>query len=216
MTNGYLFIALPHIIYVCFTLPNTLLGGQGTYSLSRHDFHIPFFYTGIISFLLPSFTAMEDWNMLAADCVVISCCCQCLLLQLLIFILLKLPCKLFRKTKEYAKKKLRIRYRKKAAEKGMESVVSNRIGNKILEFHERGKRIQVEGFHESHGRGSCMKDIEGVLEELSQRGEFAFGSFWGREGSEGVDKQELDLSLVQFELVEIVSSSDNKINQLAI
>jgi len=51
----------------------------------------------------------EDMNMLAADCVVICCCCQCLILQIVIFVLFKLPYKLVRKTREYARKKLRQR-----------------------------------------------------------------------------------------------------------
>ncbi|RVW45421.1 uncharacterized protein LOC104879359 [Vitis vinifera] len=120
---------------------------------------------------------MEDWNMLAADCVVISCCCQCLILQMVVFVLLKLPYKLFRKTKEYAKKKLMLHGRRQ--DRGTEREMKPYED----EFREiqGGLRIQVEGgFPEdgSQGCGCCMEEVERVLEEYSQRGEFAFGSFW--------------------------------------
>ncbi|KAJ9163424.1 hypothetical protein P3X46_023092 [Hevea brasiliensis] len=151
---------------------------------------------------------MEDWNMLAADCVVISCCCQCLILQIIIFILLKLPCKLIRKTKEYAKKKLRTRD-KKQAEKRTESVKS-RFQDEFVEFHEGSIAIQIEELHRGYGFESCIEEVERVLGDFSQKGEFAFGSFWGRQGlgasSTCVAKQEVDLSLVQFEIVEIDNS----------
>ncbi|KAF2321418.1 hypothetical protein GH714_041011 [Hevea brasiliensis] len=119
---------------------------------------------------------MEDWNMLAADCVVISCCCQCLILQIIIFILLKLPCKLIRKTKEYTKKKLRTRD-KKQAEKRTESVKS-RFQDEFVEFHEGSITIQIEELHRGYGFESCMEEVERVLGDFSQKGEFAFGSFW--------------------------------------
>ncbi|KAG0498423.1 hypothetical protein HPP92_003114 [Vanilla planifolia] len=34
---------------------------------------------------------MEDFNDTAAGCVVISCCCPCLLLQITLFVFLRLP-----------------------------------------------------------------------------------------------------------------------------
>ncbi|KAJ9140657.1 hypothetical protein P3X46_031276 [Hevea brasiliensis] len=138
---------------------------------------ISFSYPIITPFLLPSFTAMEDCSMLAADCVVISCCCQCLILQI-IFILLKLPCKLIRKAKEYAKKKLGTLYRKQA-ERRTESV-KVRFQDDSVEFHEGSIKIQIEELNGSHGLGSCMEEVERVIGDFSQKGEFAFGSFWGR------------------------------------
>ncbi|KAG8639055.1 hypothetical protein MANES_14G095101v8 [Manihot esculenta] len=92
---------------------------------------------------------MEDCNILAADCVVISCCCQCLILKIIIFILLKLPYKIIRKTREYTKKKLRIRYRKQA-EKTTESVKA-RFQDEFLEFSVTN---QMEELHGSHVFGS--------------------------------------------------------------
>ncbi|KAG5240323.1 transmembrane [Salix suchowensis] len=157
--------------------------------------HQPFFFSNIAPFLLPSFTSMEDLNMLAADCVVISCCCQCLVLQSIIFVLLELPRKAIQKTKAYAKKKLW--HRKK--EKMLESFRSRDSFDKFL---EGSIRIQ-----------SCIEEVEEVLEEFSQKGEFAFGSFWGRVGSGAtpptciVAVQEFDLRFAQFELVETISTS---------
>ncbi|KAJ6768578.1 F24J5.7 [Salix koriyanagi] len=137
---------------------------------------------------------MEDLNMLAADCVVISCCCQCLILQSIIFVLLELPRKAIQKTKAYAKKKLW--HRKK--EKMLESFRSRDSFDKFL---EGSIRIQVDGFHGVRDCESCIEEVEEVLEEFSQKGEFAFGSFWGRVGSGAtpptciVAVQEFDLSL---------------------
>nr|POF27037.1 proline-rich receptor-like protein kinase perk10 [Quercus suber] len=152
--------------------------------------------------------AMEDWNTLAADCVVISCCCQCLILQIIIFFLLKLPCKLIRKTREYAKKKLRQRRKN---EKTIENEINQ--GKHDFEGMNGGSfRIQVDGFlvDGDYGCGSCMQEVEKVLEEFSQKGEFAFGSFWGgnRSGtiSTCVAKHEFDNSIVQFQIIEMVGS----------
>ncbi|PPS09574.1 hypothetical protein GOBAR_AA11066 [Gossypium barbadense] len=92
---------------------------------------------------------MEECNMLAADCIVICCCSQCLILQFIIFVFLKFPAKLVKKTKQYAKKKL--------------------IGQRRKEGKMKDGLFQDE-----------VQEAEKVLEELSRRGEFAFGSFWGR------------------------------------
>lgn len=79
-----------------------------------------------------------------------------------------------------------------------------------MEIHEGSMRIQIEELQGGHGFGDCMREVERVLDDFSQKGEFAFGSFWGRQGLGGssicVGKQEVDISLVQFELVEIVNS----------
>ncbi|KAJ6318213.1 hypothetical protein OIU76_013701 [Salix suchowensis] len=168
--------------------------------------HQPFFFSNIAPFLLPSFTSMEDLNMLAADCVVLSCCCQCLVLQSIIFVLLELPRKAIQKTKAYAKKKLW--HRKK--EKMLESFRSRDSFDKFL---EGSIRIQVDAFHGVRDCESCIEEVEEVLEEFSQKGEFAFGSFWGRVGSGAtpptciVAVQEFDLRFAQFELVETISTS---------
>ena len=148
--------------------------------------------------------------MLAADCVVISCCCQCLILQIIVFILLKLPCKLIHKTREYAKKKLQQR---KKNEKIIEREIIGQYKDGFVEMHGEGSfRIQVDrlSIDGEHGCGTCLEEVEKVLEELSQKGEFAFGSFWGRNGSGSlstcVAKHEFDTSMVRYQIIEMVGS----------
>ncbi|KAF2312788.1 hypothetical protein GH714_040045 [Hevea brasiliensis] len=80
--------------------------------------------------------------------------------------------------KEYAKKKLGTLYRKQA-ERRTESV-KVRFQDDSVEFHEGSIKIQIEELNGSHGLGSCMEEVERVIGDFSQKGEFAFGSFWGR------------------------------------
>ncbi|KAF5745316.1 hypothetical protein HS088_TW07G00900 [Tripterygium wilfordii] len=151
---------------------------------------------------------MEDWNTLAGDCVAISCCCQCLILQMVIFFLLKLPYKLIRKTKDYAKKRL---WHRDNENKNIELTRVSQFQDEFLEIHGGSMRIQADEIG-SHCCGCCIEEVERVLYELSQKGEFSFGSFWGREGSGScsssnvVSTKQFDISSAQFELVEIVSS----------
>ncbi|KAJ4710622.1 Parvalbumin [Melia azedarach] len=159
---------------------------------------------------------MEDWNTLAADCVVISCCCQCLILQIVIFVLLRVPYKLIQKTKAYAKKKL-VRHTISKEGKIIKRVLKGQCQHKnFREFQGGSGDIQLEEFPmnaEDLGFECCMKEVEKVLEEFSEKGEFAFGSFWGRQrsrisrnSSTKLAQHEFDQSSVQFEVVEIVAS----------
>ncbi|RAL37536.1 hypothetical protein DM860_000230 [Cuscuta australis] len=116
---------------------------------------------------------MEDRNALVADCIVVSCCCQCLLLQLVVFILLKLPSGMIRRAKRYVKN-LRTRNREG---KGLQ--VKTRYGEEEDESMKRSQIHHVDAFFSFSG-SCCMDEVERVLDELSQNGEFAFGSFWGR------------------------------------
>ncbi|MFS8017750.1 hypothetical protein Hanom_Chr15g01384071 [Helianthus anomalus] len=127
----------------------------------------------------------QDWHMIGADCLVISCCCQCLLLQLLVFLLLKLPIKLVEKTKHYVKRKLRNKMqdgekvtRMKVA-RCAEEVVGCRKPRNLIWVQARANGFRLDGFD------GCMDEVEEVLEELSTKGEFGFGSFWS--GDDGVE-----------------------------
>ncbi|KZV18639.1 hypothetical protein F511_03533 [Dorcoceras hygrometricum] len=115
---------------------------------------------------------MEDQNILAADCIIISCCCQCMILQVLIFLLLRLPQKLLRKVKQYAKK---LRNRKRGT-KGAVGYDEDSLSQGNSSF-----RIEVEGFSPDGTLrlGCCMEEVERVLVDFSNMGEFCFGSFWG-------------------------------------
>ncbi|XP_009356509.1 uncharacterized protein LOC103947329 [Pyrus x bretschneideri] len=154
---------------------------------------------------------MEDCNMIAADCVVISCCCQCLILQITIFILYKLPCKLIRKTREYTMKKLQQRRRKEiiVLDTCKDVDFASVVGESMRSSMEAGG---------GHSCRRCMEEVEEVLQEFSQRGEFGFGSFWGR-GELGCSPSHhspnhdpFDTSFVQYHLIEMValSSIDHK------
>ncbi|XP_048319002.2 uncharacterized protein LOC125418735 [Ziziphus jujuba] len=156
---------------------------------------------------------MEDLTMLGADCVVISCCCQCLILQILVLVFLQFPYKLIRKTKNYTMKKLHRHQGRKKQEKNisennkkMDGFKSEFVGGVI----GGSIRKRIEG--EEHYCGCCMEEVEKVLEELSLKGEFAFGSFWGR-GESGLifptplDKHEFDYdNFVQCNLIEMLDS----------
>ncbi|XP_042499665.1 uncharacterized protein LOC122077830 [Macadamia integrifolia] len=121
---------------------------------------------------------MEDSNMLAADCVVISCCCPCLILQIIFFLLLRLPYKLVLMSKRFAVKKLSKRKKEeKAMGRDGVSCISEmgRIQRDLLTVQARGIP-----FNSDQSCERTLLEIEKVLGDLCQQGEFAFGSFWGR------------------------------------
>lgn len=113
--------------------------------------------------------------MIAADCVVISCCCQCLVLQIVVFILLKLPYRLLRKTKRYVKKKLR---NQKKEGNTIARELSRYSIDGVIKSDSGSFRIRFEGISCEDCCFSCMERIENALEDMSGKGEFAFGSFW--------------------------------------
>ncbi|KAK9060001.1 hypothetical protein SSX86_020705 [Deinandra increscens subsp. villosa] len=105
----------------------------------------------------------HEWGMIGADCLVLSCCCQCLILQILVFVLLKLPIKVCRKVKQYMKRKFGKR-RKAVIEHCAMAVMG------LQQRPDEGSRRE-----ESSG---CMEEVEKVLGEMCKEGEFGFGSFW--------------------------------------
>ncbi|KAL1370473.1 hypothetical protein HN51_000734 [Arachis hypogaea] len=182
---------------------------------------------------------MEDWNMLGADCVVISCCCQCLMLQILVYVLLKLPSKLVRKTRRYVKKKfcgnkrsrsnLSLDHRLDHREKILMGSSFSSYDDVLVKIHEQSIRFREEivtialrnGTSGRNGNdsGSCMDEVEKVMEKLYENGELAFGSFWGQKEPWGVPKIvssdllhnhlhncDYDHSFVRYEIIELVGS----------
>ena len=77
-----------------------------------------------------------------------------------------------------------------------------RYGEEFREILGGPDRIQVGGFPEDGSHG-CMEEVERVLEEYSQRGQFAFGSFWGRGES---DQEEFETNVVHYHLIEVIGS----------
>lgn len=156
---------------------------------------------------------MEDLNTIAADCAVISCCCQCLILQVLIFFMLKLPYRLFRKTRDYARKlrdRKRRRRRRLVQRRNQEEEKEEELGYVREGFFLNGN---------NHGFGCCMDEVEKVLEEFSLRGDFAFGSFWNREISKNfpsscLANKELDYDdVLHCHLIQIFGSNFNCIQE---
>ncbi|XP_009605579.1 uncharacterized protein [Nicotiana tomentosiformis] len=146
---------------------------------------------------------MVDKNIIAADCIVICCCCQCLILQIIILFLLNLPCKLFKKTKECIKK-LRDRRRNKKTMK----IENRRYEDEILKNHGGSLRVEFQSL-------CCIEEVEKVLEEFSQNGEFAFGSFWGGKEEEVLEtkcistcirKQTVDYDVFHTHLIQVFGS----------
>ncbi|KAK1389900.1 Transmembrane [Heracleum sosnowskyi] len=144
---------------------------------------------------------MEDLNMIAADCIVISCCCQCLVLQIVVFILLKLPHKLIRKTIKYVKK---LRNQKKNANAITRQLSGYSIDG-VIRSQSGSLRIKFEGLMSEECCGNCMDEIDKALEDMSRNGEFAFGSFWKGENLEEniptLAVQNLQLHKLQYNLV---------------
>ncbi|KAL1332192.1 hypothetical protein AAHE18_11G010300 [Arachis hypogaea] len=170
---------------------------------------------------------MEDWNMLGADCVVISCCCQCLMLQILVYVLLKLPSKLVRKTRRYVKKKFcdhRLDHREKilmGSSSSYDDDVLVKIHDQSIRFREEIVTIALRNGtsgRNGNNNGSCMDEVEKVMEKLYENGELAFGSFWGQKEPWGVPKIvssdllhnhlhncDYDNSFVRYEIIELIN-----------
>lgn len=77
------------------------------------------------------------------------------------------------KTRRYAKKKLG---RRKGGKAVIERPMDTYKGEYFFEFDEEGLVRDA-----CRGYGRCMEEVEKVMEELFREGEFAFGSFWGKE-----------------------------------
>ncbi|KAL8139531.1 hypothetical protein V2J09_005552 [Rumex salicifolius] len=136
----------------------------------------------------------EDCNALIADCIVISCCCECFILRVVIFLLVDLPCKVARKTRKYAIKKLgrHSRKRKREAERSAGLLEAQYCASGDGSF--RLIQVELEIDESSFSEEICMEEVDRVLEELSSMGEFAFGSFWGRcNSSSGISVNEREL-----------------------
>ncbi|XP_010502435.1 PREDICTED: uncharacterized protein LOC104779747 [Camelina sativa] len=116
---------------------------------------------------------MEDLNTFAADCVVVSCCCNCLVLQIAIFIFLGLPQKLVKNTRKcYTKWGIN----RKIKRMGLccECRRENTEVDSGWMKESMTMSMEMEGLR-------CIEEVEQALEEFSKNGEFLFGSFWGQE-----------------------------------
>ncbi|CAH8390159.1 unnamed protein product [Eruca vesicaria subsp. sativa] len=114
----------------------------------------------------------EECGAFAADCVVLTCCCQCLVLQVTCFVLFKVPRKLGQKIKKFVKRRCG------------KTLIQTREEDVVKEEHWYGNRIV---FEEGSSRSNCIEEeIERTLQELSMKEEFSFGSFWRDEDSSDI------------------------------
>ncbi|CAF2045505.1 hypothetical protein HID58_034803 [Brassica napus] len=109
----------------------------------------------------------EDCGAFVADCVVLSCCCQCLVLQVTTFVFFKVPRKLAQRVKKFVKRRCGKTLQPRTDEDVMK------------EEHWCGKGVVFE-----EGSSNCIEDIERMLQEMSK--EFGFGSFWRHEDSSDI------------------------------
>ncbi|KAF6169011.1 hypothetical protein GIB67_038508 [Kingdonia uniflora] len=144
---------------------------------------------------------MEDWKLLAADGVIISCCCPCLILQCVVFIFFKLPHKLVRKSKVLVRRRISKRKSKKKTR-----VIDHEIyrgGQGGGRDHTRTLTEETSFSRDLEYRGAII-EVEEVMEEMYERGEFGFGSFWRREESRSF--VEFDDN-VHYQILKIIKSS---------
>ncbi|KAI3991786.1 hypothetical protein MKX01_038184 [Papaver californicum] len=136
---------------------------------------------------------MEDLNLLAADGIFI------------IFVLLRLPKKLVKKSKRLVRKRLRKKNNsKKKDEKKIVAIENDQFSGEKNSI----PRISSKNYNDC---GWVMQEVEKVLTGFSQQGEFAFGSFWGRREDSTrlhphLDKMEFAEVVQYYNLVEMIKS----------
>ncbi|XP_068636753.1 uncharacterized protein [Aristolochia californica] len=116
---------------------------------------------------------MEDLNTLAGDCVVICCCCQCLIAQILVFVVIKLPYRLVRRSTKLVRRKFRGRNNKEKRKEQTRGDERDHIGIHI-------EVIEINPFDFVRSYSCPLVEAQKVADELSREGRLAFGSFWGR------------------------------------
>ncbi|CAJ1941944.1 unnamed protein product [Sphenostylis stenocarpa] len=143
---------------------------------------------------------------------------RCLLLQILVLVLLKLPWKVIRKTREYAKKKLRQRKGNddRGKKKKKKKIELGSYEDVLVRIHEQSFRVQGEmALRDGEGLSfsGCMDEVEKVMEEFYEKGEFGFGNFWGREGACGcgvpptiINEHHIDANFVRYQILDLVGS----------
>lgn len=127
---------------------------------------------------------MEDPKLLAADCVIISTCCPCLALQLLLLLLIRLPCKLAKHSKKLVLRRLRKRQRRSRRKREVAAEVIIVPEDPFDGGLQMGiADAVVPGGRSCRGlRGCAIAEAQRVLEQLYGEGELGFGSFWRRGG----------------------------------
>jgi hypothetical protein len=134
-------------------------------------------------------SAAEETGLVAMDCLVVCCCCPCLVLQVTVFLLVRLPRQVVVKTKRII---LRRWHRRRPAQESTSCPCpASAAGLKLVDLGDgsEGAFGIGEGCTDDDGAGGWKQrcfpvdddDKDGVWEALvEQEGLFWFGSFWGR------------------------------------
>ncbi|KAJ3692463.1 hypothetical protein LUZ60_012813 [Juncus effusus] len=148
----------------------------------------------------------KETGLVAVDCVVISCCCPCLILQITIFLFIRLPHKLAVKTKRIILRKLHKRSKKRKLREiqsngGIEEENTRgrneSLQHELSEFHSicDYRRVLFVGSSEdwiendswinqdmefvNGDRSKWFEEEKNVWRELIEKeGLFWFGNFW--------------------------------------
>ncbi|CAN6253578.1 unnamed protein product [Urochloa humidicola] len=135
-----------------------------------------------------------ETGLVAMDCLVVCCCCPCLVLQVTVFLFVRLPKRVVVKTKRIILRRWHRRRRPMASSKGVPGCAASAAGLKLEELLDLD-----DGFEAAFGIGDggaadgwkekCFPvddNDDGVWEAIiEQEGLFWFGSFWGRPEREG-------------------------------
>ncbi|RCV08018.1 hypothetical protein SETIT_1G292200v2, partial [Setaria italica] len=138
-----------------------------------------------------------ETGLVAMDCLVVCCCCPCLVLQVTVFLFVRLPKRVVVKTKRII---LRRWHRRRpsspmAASKGGAGCAAAAAGLKLEELLDLDDGFEAafgirdggaDGWKERCFAVDGNDDHDGVWEAIiEQEGLFWFGSFWGRPEQEG-------------------------------
>lgn len=119
-----------------------------------------------------------ETGLVTMDCLVACCCCPCLVLQITVFLFVRLPKKVVVKSKRII---LRRWHKRRAAKRGCTA-----SGMKLVELLDDDFEGAFGIGGECSNGGDDWKercfavDDDGMWEALIEQGLFWFGSFWGR------------------------------------
>ncbi|KAJ1280665.1 hypothetical protein BS78_04G250000 [Paspalum vaginatum] len=136
-----------------------------------------------------------ETGLVAMDCLVVCCCCPCLVLQVTVFLFVRLPKKVVVKTKRIILRRWH-RRRPTSSSRGVGCAASGLKLAELLDLDDAGFEaafgVVGEGCTDGGGwREMCFPvvdndDGDGVWASIiEQEGLFWFGSFWGRPEQEG-------------------------------
>ncbi|CAA7402232.1 unnamed protein product [Spirodela intermedia] len=118
----------------------------------------------------------EDRRQLAGDCVAVCSCCPCLVVQILVLLVVGVPRRLARNSRELVRRKLGGGGRRSAAGEG--AATGGDLADVAMWLSDGD--VLGGGGATAACRGCAIAEAEEVMAELHRRGEFGFGSFWRR------------------------------------